>query len=183
VSDFGWATVHTVNPLTVRRDGETEPLGVEPDALVDKAALQRDSRVWCQFHQRRVLILGVSGGLSAMVEEGNLSDIIASINTDDFSLRSGDYVKIGGLFLALRGGVTCKTGLDEGNIGNTNVIQLKAGYRPSVAGQNFLGPYNAGPIVSYGVQGSGWVTATATANSVNKGQDISFAGLIAIQNA
>lgn len=59
---FGWATVLTVTPLTVRRDGESQPLGVAPDALVNKANLVVGQRVWCQFYQRRVLIIGAAGG-------------------------------------------------------------------------------------------------------------------------
>lgn len=59
---FFWATVESVSPVTVRRDGETEPMGVSPSALVDPMTLQEGNRVWCQLQHRRALIVGVSGG-------------------------------------------------------------------------------------------------------------------------
>lgn len=59
---FFWAKVETTNPLTVKRDGETEPIGAEPDVLVDKMALTTSSRVRCQLHHKRVIVLGVAGG-------------------------------------------------------------------------------------------------------------------------
>lgn len=62
VSVFGWATVVSVNPLSVRRDGETAPLGVSPFSLVDTSRLAVGDRVWIQLVDRRALILGVGGG-------------------------------------------------------------------------------------------------------------------------
>ena len=59
---FGWATVVSVNPLSVRRDGETAPLGVSPFSLVDTSLLAVGDRVWIQLVDRRALILGVGGG-------------------------------------------------------------------------------------------------------------------------
>lgn len=61
-STFFWATVEGTDPLVVRRDGETQPLGATPDALVDKSALEEGQRVRCQLHYKRVIILGVAGG-------------------------------------------------------------------------------------------------------------------------
>ena len=62
-SEFAWATVHTDNPLTVRRDGETEPIGVTPQTLIPTSLLSTGNRVWCQFVDRRALILGRSKGV------------------------------------------------------------------------------------------------------------------------
>lgn len=77
---FGWATVETTNPLAVRRDGETEPLGVEPDALIAKGMLEVDNRVWCQFHQRRVIILGKAHG-DEVTQHGTLSIPVPKTDT------------------------------------------------------------------------------------------------------
>ena len=38
-SEFAWATVYSENPVTVRRDGETEPIGVTPQTVVPLAML------------------------------------------------------------------------------------------------------------------------------------------------
>ena len=60
---FFWATVESLSPLTVRRDGETAPMGVSPSVLVDPALLRAGDRVWCQLQYRRALVLGVAGGI------------------------------------------------------------------------------------------------------------------------
>lgn len=66
---FFWATVESLNPLTVRRDGETAPMGVAPSSLVNLGNatavvdLAEGDRVWCQLHNRRALIVGRAGGL------------------------------------------------------------------------------------------------------------------------
>lgn len=73
MSDFGWATVNTTNPLTVRKDGETEPIGVEPDSLINKATLDPGNRVWYQSHNRRVIILGVAGTSQDVMQYGDFS--------------------------------------------------------------------------------------------------------------
>lgn len=61
-SEFAWATVYSANPVTVRRDGETEPIGVTPQTVVPLAMLSVKDRVWCQFVNRRALILGKANG-------------------------------------------------------------------------------------------------------------------------
>ena len=60
---FFWATVESLQPFTVRRDGETMPMGVSPSSLVVISELDVGARVWCQLHNRRALVLGVAGGI------------------------------------------------------------------------------------------------------------------------
>ena len=62
-SDFAWATVYSDNPITVRRDGETEPIGVTPGMIIPPSLLKTGNRVWCQFVNRRAIILGKSKGV------------------------------------------------------------------------------------------------------------------------
>lgn len=69
---FFWATVESGSPLTVRRDGETAPIGVAPSVLVDPAWLRVGDRVWCQLQYRRALVLGVAGGVRVVGEWQNL---------------------------------------------------------------------------------------------------------------
>lgn len=55
-----WATVTSVSPLRVRLDGEDAALDITPDCLLKRVEV--NDRVWCQFHGRRLVILGASGG-------------------------------------------------------------------------------------------------------------------------
>lgn len=71
-SEFAWATVYSDNPVTVRRDGETEPIGVTPQTVVPLAMLAVKDRVWCQFVNRRALILGKANGAWPSVARGDV---------------------------------------------------------------------------------------------------------------
>lgn len=88
---FFWATVESLNPLTVRRDGETAPMGVAPSSLVDPASLSVGSRVWCQLHNRRALVIGVAGGIPEYVPPkpeplvGPWRNLVLSSNAHDWS--------------------------------------------------------------------------------------------------
>lgn len=62
-SEFAWATVYSDNPITVRRDGETEPIGVTPGMIIPPSLLKTGNRVWCQFVNRRAIILGKAKGV------------------------------------------------------------------------------------------------------------------------
>lgn len=71
-SEFAWATVYSENPVTVRRDGETEPIGVTPQTVVPLTMLSVKDRVWCQFVNRRALILGKANGAWPSVARGDV---------------------------------------------------------------------------------------------------------------
>jgi len=62
MTSFKWATVTAVGPLRVRFDGDTTALAFTPDSLVDPAALSVSDRVRCELSDRRVVIVGRSGG-------------------------------------------------------------------------------------------------------------------------
>lgn len=69
-SAFMWATVTQQNPLLIRLDGEIDPMEATPDLLVDPLSLTVGSRVWVQFHEKTLVVLGRSAGdpvLPAMV--------------------------------------------------------------------------------------------------------------------
>lgn len=57
-----WATVTGVSPLRVTLDGDSDALPFVPDSLVDPAALVVNDRVRCELSNRRVVIVGRSGG-------------------------------------------------------------------------------------------------------------------------
>lgn len=62
---YRWATVADNSPLTVRLDGDTTPLEMVPESLVDPLTLGIGSRVWVQIWGKRVIVLGTSGAISA----------------------------------------------------------------------------------------------------------------------
>lgn len=57
-SVFKWATVAAVAPVRVRLDGDTLPLPVTPDSLIDPASLTVGDRVRCEMAGRRLIIHG-----------------------------------------------------------------------------------------------------------------------------
>lgn len=60
VPTFRWATVTGANPLRIRFDGETDPLPITPDALVNPPV---GARVFVLHWMRRVTVLGRAGGI------------------------------------------------------------------------------------------------------------------------
>ena len=60
---FRWATVIDNDPLTIRLDGDTDPLPFVPECLVDPTALPIAARVWVQMYQYRVVVLGAPDGV------------------------------------------------------------------------------------------------------------------------
>lgn len=58
VPTFRWATVTGANPLRIRFDGETDPLPITPDALVNPPV---GARVFVLHWMRRVTVLGRAG--------------------------------------------------------------------------------------------------------------------------
>lgn len=61
-SEFVWGTVQFENPLSIRLDGETSPIGVAIDSLIDPSLLRNGDRVRCEFDGRRLIVWGVAGG-------------------------------------------------------------------------------------------------------------------------
>lgn len=55
-----WATVTDDDPLAIRLDGETEPLAVVPECLIENVSI--GLRVWVQISGRRVIVTGANGG-------------------------------------------------------------------------------------------------------------------------
>ena len=55
-----WAVVTQASPLRIKIDGDRTALGITPDTLV--SGLRVDQRVYCQIINRRLVVLGASGG-------------------------------------------------------------------------------------------------------------------------
>lgn len=62
ITSFKWGTVTGTSPLGVQLDGDTAPLALIPDSLVDPLELWVDARVRVELSLRKVVIHGVSNG-------------------------------------------------------------------------------------------------------------------------
>ena len=63
ITSFKWATVTGVSPLAIRLDGDTSPLALIPDSLIDPASLWVGARVRVELSLRKVVVHGtVNGG-------------------------------------------------------------------------------------------------------------------------
>lgn len=67
MTTFKWGTVVSTGPVAVQLDGDSSPLAVEPDSLVDPLSLAVGHRVRVELSGRRAIIHGVanSGGFAA----------------------------------------------------------------------------------------------------------------------
>lgn len=64
LTSFKWATVTGTAPLAIRLDGDTAPLALIPDSLVDPLLLVVGDRVRVELSLRKVVIHGKSNGVA-----------------------------------------------------------------------------------------------------------------------
>ncbi len=62
MTSFKWATVKGVNPLSIKLDGDSAPLALIPDSLVDPNGLKVNDRVRVELSLRKVVIHGKADG-------------------------------------------------------------------------------------------------------------------------
>ena len=62
ITSFKWATVRGVNPISIKLDGDTSPLALIPDSLVDPSSLSVGDRVRVELSMRKVVIHGANNG-------------------------------------------------------------------------------------------------------------------------
>lgn len=62
ITSFKWATVRGVDPLYIQLDGDSAPLALIPDTLIDPAFLVIGSRVRVELSLRKVVVHGLAGG-------------------------------------------------------------------------------------------------------------------------
>lgn len=62
ITSFKWATVVANVPLSVKLDGDSAPLALVPDSLVDPLTLVPGDRVRVELSLRRAIVHGVSSG-------------------------------------------------------------------------------------------------------------------------
>lgn len=63
ITSFKWASVTGTNPLAIKLDGDSAPLALIPDSLVDPATLAAGDRVRVELSLRKVVVHGVSKGV------------------------------------------------------------------------------------------------------------------------
>lgn len=66
ITSFKWATVTDDSPLTIRMDGDTAPLLLVPESLIDPATLLVNDRVRVELSLRKCVIHGRAGGLQLL---------------------------------------------------------------------------------------------------------------------
>ena len=101
ITSFKWATVEVVSPLSIQLDGDTAPLALIPDSLVDPLELFVGARVRVELSLRKVVIHGVNdgGGLSGEIKAIAQATVPAGwLLANGQSLLRSDYPR---LFAAL----------------------------------------------------------------------------------
>jgi hypothetical protein len=80
MTSFTWATVKTVGPLSIQLDGDSAPLALIPETLIDPLELLVGSRVRVELSLRKVVIHGVASGsrpqFSQNIDGQNLNNLI-----------------------------------------------------------------------------------------------------------
>lgn len=75
---FKWATVTGVAPIAIRIDGDTTPLALIPDSLIDPLSLSVGDRVRVELSLRRVVIHGKANGESTTSGEVRMTAAAAA---------------------------------------------------------------------------------------------------------
>lgn len=88
LTSFKWATVKGVNPLSIKLDGDTAPLALIPDSLVDPSTIVVGDRVRVELSLRKVVIHGVNKG-SAGFGSGDIIQTAAASARPGWMLCQG----------------------------------------------------------------------------------------------
>lgn len=133
-----WGTVTDTSPLRVLLDGDAVALPFAPQSLIDPAALVVGDRVRCDLTNRRLVVLGRSGGdprvaalEAATADTGWLN--VAGTNANAFTLEAGyppQYRRIGSV-VYLRGRFFRSTAPGTGGTLLARAGALPVGFRPS----------------------------------------------------
>lgn len=62
LTSFKWATVRGTSPLSIQLDGDSLPLALIPDSLIDPMTLSVGDRVRVEMSLRKVVVHGVANG-------------------------------------------------------------------------------------------------------------------------
>lgn len=89
ITSFKWATVYGTNPLSIKLDGDTAPLALVPESLVDPLLLAPGARVRVELSLRKCVVHGVSqGGLRGTTAERDLRFGVPANDTERVALAN-----------------------------------------------------------------------------------------------
>lgn len=139
VPTFRWATVTSVNPLRIRFDGETDPLPITPDTLVNPPV---GARVFVLHWMRRVTVLGRAGG-------------VPDTGWVEVPLRSGFSGQAGIVPAVRRIGDTVHWSWGISNAGLTasathSVADIPVGFRPNSTRSEYYGAISSNSAAAQG---------------------------------
>jgi hypothetical protein len=160
-SSYRWATVTSTDPLLIRLDGDTVPLPVTPDSLLDITRLTAGDRVWVQLVGRRLVVLGKAGGLALPApppEPGIWQDYSAQIISDNTGTTTGTSISFA-RYMVL--GNTCFV-IGEGSVGTTAISNVAATLPPPTPSRRFLncGSFNIHATSAPAQSGAAAMTST-----------------------
>jgi microcystin-dependent protein len=75
ITSFKWATVRGNDPLSIQVDGDSAPLALIPDSLVDPFSLAPGDRVRVELSLRKVVVHGRSNGDSSLPGEVKITAV------------------------------------------------------------------------------------------------------------
>jgi hypothetical protein len=133
---YRWATVTDTAPLTIRLDGDQDPLPVTPDTLVDPTTLKAGRRVWVQFFGRRLIVVGAAPDPAPPVYDTGWVDVtLNSANFLAYATGNEPRVRRIGSIVYFQGAVkpanaTTVTSVDgAGTYSTNNICTIPAGFR------------------------------------------------------
>lgn len=105
MTSWTWATVTALAPLRLQLDGDSAPIPITPDSLVDPLTLDVGDRLRVELSDaKRIIVLGRSGGADVNVNWGALAAAANLIINGDFRVNqrgasSGTSLASGAYFL------------------------------------------------------------------------------------
>lgn len=84
---FTWATVVGTSPLSIRLDGDEDPLPFVPDCLYGPPVV--GDRVWVQITGKRVIVTGANGDLDSGADGSDFAEFNFAIATSVWTCPHG----------------------------------------------------------------------------------------------
>lgn len=174
---FRWVTVASLSPLQIQLDYTTAPLAARPCSLI--ADLKVGDRVWAMLVNKKIVILGRSGGDPAPSGPDSTGFTVAA----GWSLSVFRTVKTGSLMSLIliveRTGGTITVN-SKGDITNIDLGTLAVGKRP--VDWSGLHSYVTGRVATGGVSPGGVIQLAAVGGTTDivNGESISLSGVIIV---
>lgn len=145
ITSFKWATVKAIGPLAIQLDGDTAPLALIPDSLIDPQLLKVNDRVRVELSLRKVVIHGKSSGVAPKPEGKWLlrpsSVVGATINAANEIIpnASATTVSVNGVFSSAYRAYEVEAWIHAAGVGAVPTFR----YRVAGADQTAASGYNS----------------------------------------